>query len=85
VIDELEQFDRRRERGMLCRRDAVFALANAAGGSDSAVTFAPGSTPPWPGFAPCESLISIIFTCGSVALALKRSSLKRPSRSRQPK
>ena len=28
-------------------------------------TFAAGSTPPCPGLAPCESLISIIFTCGS--------------------
>ena len=33
----------------------------------SIVTFAPGSTPPWPGLAPWLSLISIIFTCGSLA------------------
>ena len=25
-------------------------------------TFTPGSTPPWPGLAPCESFTSIIFT-----------------------
>ena len=30
----------------------------------SAVTLAPGSTPPWPGFAPWLSLISIILICG---------------------
>ncbi|MNY65571.1 hypothetical protein D3C86_2028580 [compost metagenome] len=28
----------------------------------SALTFAAGSTPPWPGLAPCDSLISIILT-----------------------
>ena len=26
----------------------------------SGETLAPGNTPPWPGFAPCDSLISII-------------------------
>jgi hypothetical protein len=31
----------------------------------SAVTLAPGSTPPWPGLAPWLSLSSIILTCGS--------------------
>ena len=51
----------------------------------SALTLAAGSTPPWPGLAPCESLSSIIRTCGSRALATKRSSLKRPESSRQPK
>ena len=35
----------------------------------SGVTLAPGSTPPWPGLAPWLSLISIILTCGSQALA----------------
>ena len=35
----------------------------------SGVTFGPGSTPPCPGLAPWLSLISIIFTCGSSALA----------------
>jgi hypothetical protein len=35
----------------------------------SGVTLGPGSTPPWPGLAPWLSLSSIIFTCGSVALA----------------
>ena len=51
----------------------------------SAVTFGPGSTPPWPGLAPWLSLISIIFTCGSQALAWKRSALNAPSSWRQPK
>ena len=35
----------------------------------SGVTLAPGSTPPWPGLAPCDSLISIILTCGVVRIA----------------
>ena len=43
----------------------------------SSVTFGPGRTPPWPGLAPCESFSSIIFTCGSRALAVKRSSRER--------
>jgi len=51
----------------------------------SSVTFGPGSTPPWPGFAPWLSLSSIILTCGCVALATKRSSLNEPSSLRQPK
>jgi len=51
----------------------------------STVTFGPGRTPPWPGLAPCESFTSIIFTCGSRALALKRSSEKLPSLPQQPK
>jgi hypothetical protein len=51
----------------------------------SGVTLGPGSTPPWPGLAPWLSLSSIIFTCGSRALAAKRSSLKLPSSLRQPK
>ena len=51
----------------------------------SIVTFAPGSTPPWPGLAPWLSLSSIIFTCGSRAAAAKASGSKRPSAWRQPK
>jgi len=51
----------------------------------STVTFGPGSTPPCPGLAPWLSLSSIIFTCGSSAFWAKRSSLKRPASSRQPK
>ena len=51
----------------------------------SGVTFGPGSTPPWPGLAPCDSLISMSLTCGEVALATNFSSLKRPCASRQPK
>jgi len=51
----------------------------------SALTLAAGNTPPWPGFAPCDSFTSIIFTCASRALAVKRSSLKLESSLRQPK
>ena len=51
----------------------------------SALTFAAGSTPPWPGLAPWDSFSSIIFTCGEHAFSTKRSSLKRPCSSRQPK
>ncbi|MCY1366432.1 hypothetical protein D9M69_533290 [compost metagenome] len=51
----------------------------------SGVTLGPGSTPPWPGLAPWLSLISIIFTWGSSALALNLSSLNSPCSSRQPK
>ena len=51
----------------------------------SAVTLAPGKMPPWPGLAPWLSLSSIILTCGSVALAVNRSSLNVPSGLRQPK
>src|SRR5712691_3490744 len=36
------------------------------------VTFTAGSTPPLPGFAPCESLISNAFTCGRDATSLAR-------------
>ncbi len=51
----------------------------------SALTLAAGSTPPWPGLAPCDSLISIILTWSWVAFATNFSSLKRPSSPRQPK
>ena len=51
----------------------------------SSVTLGPGSTPPWPGFAPCDSFSSIILTCGWTALAQKRSSLNAPFSSQQPK
>ena len=51
----------------------------------STVTLGPGNTPPWPGLAPWLSLISIIFTCASVACSVKRSALKLPSVLRQPK
>ena len=40
----------------------------------SGVTFLPGSTPPWPGLAPCDSLISIILICGDAASAVNFSS-----------
>ena len=51
----------------------------------SALTFAPGSTPPRPGLAPCDSLIEIAFTAGSVAFSANATGSKRPSASRQPK
>jgi hypothetical protein len=51
----------------------------------SSVTLGPGRMPPWPGLAPWLILSSISLTCGSRALALKRSSLKLPSSLRQPK
>ena len=51
----------------------------------SAVTLGANRTPPCPGLAPWLSLISIIFTCGSAALARNRSGSKRPASSRQPK
>ena len=40
---------------------------------------------PWPGLAPCDSLISIIFTCGVQAFLTKASSENAPCSSRQPK
>lgn len=51
----------------------------------SGVIFAAGSTPPWPGFAPCESFTSIIFTCGSRACFANFSGSNVPSSRRQPK
>ena len=51
----------------------------------SGETFGAGRMPPCPGLAPCDSFTSIIFTWSELALATKRSSLKRPSSSRQPK
>jgi hypothetical protein len=90
--------ERRRSRSMKCIISTGVENALCADGemqstpsgtprasAISAVTFGPGSTPPWPGLAPWLSLISIIFTCGSRAFSSKRDSLKRPSSSRQPK
>ena len=51
----------------------------------SALTFEPGSTPPWPGLAPWLSLISTIFTWSICAVSAKRAWSNRPSSSRQPK
>ena len=51
----------------------------------SALTLALGSTPPCPGLAPCDNLISIILTCGELACWVKRSGSKCPSAVRQPK
>ncbi len=38
----------------------------------SSVTLPPGSTPPLPGFAPCDSLISNAFTCRASSFSLLR-------------
>ena len=51
----------------------------------SAVTLAAGRMPPCPGFAPCDSLISIILTESSLALWANSSGSKFPSAVRQPK
>ena len=51
----------------------------------SSVTFAPGSTPPWPGLAPWESFTSIIFTWSETAFSANFFSQNRPCASRQPK
>jgi hypothetical protein len=51
----------------------------------SSVTFAAGSSPPSPGLAPCESLISSARTGTSAIVRCRRSSEKRPASSRQPK
>jgi hypothetical protein len=50
----------------------------------SGVTLAPGRIPPLPGLAPCDSLISNIFTWGSAAMALSRAGERSPVSSRTP-
>jgi hypothetical protein len=51
----------------------------------SGVIFAEGSTPPSPGFAPCESFSSIARTGADATFSRKRCMSKRPLSSRQPK
>jgi hypothetical protein len=52
----------------------------------SSVTLCPGRTPPFPGFAPCDSLISMPRTVGAASSVASSFSIeKRPLRSRQPK
>ena len=51
----------------------------------SAVTFAAGSTPPRPGLAPCDSLISSARTGAVATVSSSRSSENPPLASRQPK
>jgi hypothetical protein len=51
----------------------------------SGVTFAPGSTPPMPGFAPWLSFSSTHLICGSAALSRNLSGSKWPSAVRAPK
>ncbi len=51
----------------------------------SSLTLAPGSIPPRPGFAPCDSLISRARTGALATRSLSRDSSKWPSSSRQPK
>ena len=84
--DEVHQLDRSRERGMArAARCSRRRPARRAPRRFQRSPWAPGSTPPWPGLAPCDSLISIILTCGSCACAAKRSAQKLPSSLRQPK
>ena len=51
----------------------------------SAVTFAAGSTPPIPGFAPWESLSDTHFTASWAALSANCAGSNSPSRVRAPK
>ena len=51
----------------------------------SSLTFIAGRIPPCPGFAPCESLISIILTCGLTDFSANIFALKFPSSVLQPK
>ncbi|GAA3530401.1 hypothetical protein GCM10022263_18780 [Nocardioides daeguensis] len=51
----------------------------------SAVTFAAGSSPPRPGFAPWLSLISSALTGAEAIISFRRGSEKSPFASRQPK
>ena len=48
-------------------------------------TFAAGKMPPCPGFAPCESFISIIFTFGIADFSENMGGEKAPASSRQAK
>ena len=45
----------------------------------SALTLGPGSTPPSPGLAPCDSLIEIALTAGSCAFSANFAASKLPS------
>ncbi len=51
----------------------------------SGVSLDAGRMPPCPGLAPCDNLISIIFTFGSAARFANSLSLNSPCRSRQLK
>ena len=51
----------------------------------SCVTLAPGSMPPSPGLAPCDSLISIALTGAEATTSLSRSRSNIPRSSRHPK
>ena len=51
----------------------------------SLLTLAPGSIPPSPGLAPCDSLISIAFTGADWTRSTRRARSKTPFSSRQPK
>ena len=91
--------DSSRSRAMNCTSSSGVENAECAAGDTqstligtpraaaiSAVTLGAGSTPPWPGLAPCDSLISIILTCGLAASAanlLRAEACRRCSR--QPK
>ena len=51
----------------------------------SLLTFAPGSIPPRPGLAPCESLISMARTGAEATRSVSRARSNLPSASRHPK
>ena len=52
------------ENAWMRGREAVLPTSTWRISAISAVTFSPGRMPPCPGLAPCDSLISIILTCG---------------------
>jgi hypothetical protein len=70
--------------GMAIRRERIQPLGDAADARDLGVTLPPGSTPPLPGLAPCESLISKARTDSWAASSRSFASDRRPSASRTP-
>ena len=65
--------------------DAILPTFTPRASAMASVTLAPGRMPPWPGFAPWLSLISIILTWSSAAVCENISGLNAPSGVRQPK
>jgi hypothetical protein len=60
----------------------VFPMGTPRVAAISALTLAPGSTPPRPGLAPCDNLIEIAFTEGNCDFSAKVAASNRPSASR---
>ncbi len=85
LLDKVQQALGRREGRMAAGDTQSLPMATPRMAAISSVTFAAGNTPPWPGFAPCESLISIILICGSFAVSANFSAENVPSRLRLPK